>query len=185
MLRLACYDRETLGEADVDPPRPYHLLVREPRAADVGIVPTYRALESSLVAIDGESVATFAEQLLSQTCGDPMRYATGLGDLVVLASQTPLPPNWTHSDALWLDCYAGTVAVPVEYRDGQTWVAAPPSRYLIHQPVALSVMNTVGCYRLAIDVYWSPWVGELARPGTPLFEGIARLERRGWKRELV
>ncbi len=181
-IRLGCYDRETLGETDFDPPRPYHLLVREPRAADVTIDPTYRALETRLPAIDREAVAAFVEQVLSQTCGDPTRHETGLGELVVRASRTPLPPDWADSGVLSLDCYAGTVVIPVEHRDGQRWVAAPPARYLVHQPVALSVMNTVGWFRLAIDVYWSPWVGELARPGSPLFDGVARLEARGWSR---
>ncbi len=60
-LRLGCYDRETLGEADVDPLRPYHLLVREPRVADVQVRPTYRALESGLAAIERQGVAAFVD----------------------------------------------------------------------------------------------------------------------------
>jgi hypothetical protein len=181
-LRLACYDRETLGEVDVDPPRPHHLLVRDPRAADVSIESTYRTIESKLPAIGRESVVAFVEQVLPQACGDAIRHMTGVADLVVRASRIPLPRDWAGSDVLPLDCYAGTIVIPVEHRAGQDWVAAPPARYLLHQPVALSVMNAVGCYRLAIDVYWSPWVGEIVRPGSPLAEGIARLERRGWFR---
>jgi hypothetical protein len=183
-IRLACYDRETLGEAaKVDLARPYHLLVREPRMDTVQIGPTYRTVETVLAAIERQTVAAFVEEVLSQTCGEPTRHETGLALLDVLASWTPLPPDWERSDALSLDCYAGTITTPVERRDGHAWVAAPPVPYLVHQPVAISVVNVGGWFRLTIDVHWSPWVDELERRGSPLFDGIARLEARGWSRK--
>src|SRR5262245_45299393 len=52
-LRLACHDHEVdVQVVDVDPPRPFHLLVREPRVAEVRITTTYRAMETRLAAVD-------------------------------------------------------------------------------------------------------------------------------------
>lgn len=182
-LRASCVDRESfIQRSDVLPPRPCHLLVREPRPCAVSLDPTYRTIETGLTAIEREAVAAFVRQVLSQSCGDSTRYETCLGGMEVLASRTLVPAGWAEGDASSLDCYAGTVAIPIEHQDGRAWTCAPPSRHKVPQPVGLSVTNAEDRFRLSIDVYWSPWVGELERAGSPLFEGIARLESRGWSR---
>jgi hypothetical protein len=183
-VRVGCYDRETHSHTSIDrePPRPHHLLILEPRPTAVRISPIYRVLETSRSIIDRESVSAFADHILAQSCGETSRYETSLCELIVLASRTSLPQLWAATSALVLECYAGTVEIPIEYRNGAGWISTPPVEYLVPQPVGVSLLNADDLLRLTIDVYWSPWIGELARSGSPLADAVARLEARGWRR---
>lgn len=179
-LRVGCYDREIFTEGKLRPDQPFQLLVHEPRPAEVRIKPIYDSVESRVPALSSHEVASWIERALSQSCGDDERYQMSLRELDVLASRVRLPGN-EASDRLVLDCYAGTVAIPMERRDGVAWVTAPPAGYGVQQPVELSLENRDGYLRFAIDIYWSPWVGEIDRPGSALAEAVARLTKRGWQ----
>ncbi len=41
--------------------------------------------------------------------------------------------------------------------------------------------NEDGGCRFELDIYWTPWVGELARPESPLAQAVGRLAARGWQ----
>lgn len=181
-LRAGCCDRDTFADtAEVDPPGAFQLLVREPRRPDISMDPTYRAIETRAHRIDQQTVVTFVAGMLSQKCPDPHRYETALDELIVQASSTPLPPGWTDIDSLALECYAGQIAIPVERHGGRPVVSAPPARYLIRQPVSISLMRITDWLSITVDVFWSPWEEELALPDSPLSQGIARLRSRGWR----
>lgn len=178
--RVGCYDREILTEGKARPENPFHLLVTEPRPAEVRIKPVYQSVESHAPVLSSREVQSRLERALSQSCGDDERYQTSLRELDVRASRTRLPAAWT-GESLTVECYAGTIAIPLERRNGSAWLAAPPAGYGLQQPVDLSVENRDGYLRLAIDIYWSPWAGEIDRPTSPLAEAIARLAARGWQ----
>lgn len=183
--RVGCYDREILTEGKARPESPFHLLVVEPRPAEVQIKPMYPSVESPATALSSHEVQSSIERALSQSCGDDERHQTSLRELDIRASRTRLPAGWTGenpaAESLAVECYAGTIAIPLERRDGSAWLAAPPAGYGLQQPVELSVENRDGYLRLAIDIYWSPWAGELDRPSSPLAEAVARLAARGWQ----
>lgn len=179
--RVGCYDREILTEGKARPELPFHLLVAEPRPTEVRIKPVYQSVESHAPTLSIYEVQSTVERALSQSCGDDERYQTSLRELVVRASRTRLPAGWT-GESLAVECYAGTIAIPLEQRNGGAWLAAPPVGYGLQQPVELSVENRDGYLRLAIDIHWSPWAGEADRPNSPLAEAIARLAARGWQR---
>jgi hypothetical protein len=120
------------------------------------------------------------DRTLAQSCDDGARCETSLRELDVLASQVLLPAGWTDGDKLPLECYAGTARIPVERRGDVAWVAAPPVRYGVRQPLAISIQNYDGWLWFSINIYWSPWVEELDRPESPLAQGVARLAARGW-----
>jgi hypothetical protein len=178
--RVGCYDREILTEGKTRPQSPFHLLVAEPRPAGVRIKPIYPSVESHAPSLSSNEVYSRLERALSQSCGDDERYQTSLRELVVRASRTSLPAAWT-GETLAVECYAGTIGIPLERRSGSAWLAAPPAGYGLQQPVEISIENRDGYLRLAIDIYWSPWAGEFNRPNSPLAEAIARLAARGWQ----
>jgi hypothetical protein len=178
--RIGCYDSEILTEGKVRPQTPFHLLVAEPRPAEVRIKSIYPSVESHAPSLSNNEVYSRVESALSQSCGDDERYQASLRELVVRASRTCLPAAWA-GESLTVECYAGTIAVPLERRSGSVWLAAPPAAYGLQQPVELSVENRDGYLRLAIDIYWSPWAGEFDRPDSPLSESAARLAARGWQ----
>jgi hypothetical protein len=179
--RIGCYDREIFTEGEAGPQTPFHLLVAEPRPADVRIDSIYASwVESHAPSLSSNEVNSWLESALSQSCGDDERYQTSLRELVVLASRTCLPAAGT-GESLTVECYAGTIAIPLQRRSGSAWLAAPPAGYGLQQPVELSVENRGGYLRLVINIYWSPWAGELDRPNSPLAESVARLAARGWE----
>ena len=178
--RVGCYNRETFSEGKPPPASPFHLLVAEPRPAEVRIQPAYASAASHAIVLSSDAVQSTLERALSQSCGDDERCQTSLRELDVRASRTRLPQGWT-GESLAVECYAGTVAIPLERRNGAAWLAAPPAAYGLQQPVAVSVENWDGYLRFAINIYWSPWAGELDRPDSPLAEAVARLAARGWQ----
>ena len=157
--RVGCYDREIFTEGDTSPTNPFHILAAEPKPAAVRITPVYYSVESYAPALSSREVQSWVERALSQSCGEGDRFQISLRGLDVRASRTCVPAGWA-GDSLAVECYAGTIAIPLEARDGAVWVAAPPATYGLRQPVELSVENRDGYLRFAIDIYWSPWVGE-------------------------
>lgn len=180
-LRVGCYDGELFTEGAIRPPHPFHLLVREPRMAEVRVDPIYRAQETNVSSVTCDAVRSWVDRALAQSCGDGARFETSLRELAVRASLVPLSPGWAVGDEMLLDCHAGTVRIPLERRGAAAWVPAPPVLHGIRQPVAISIENMDGWLRFSIDVYWSPWVEELERPESPLAQAIARLAARGWE----
>lgn len=178
--RVGCYDREIFTEGKRRPTNPFHLLAVRPQPAEVRIKSIYNAVWSHARALSDREVQSWVERVLSQSCGEDDRYQISLRELDVRASRTCLPAGWAGEN-LALECYAGTIAIPLEPRDGAVWVAAPPAAYGLQQPVELSVENQDGYLRLAIDIYWSPWVGDIDRPNGPLAGAVARLAERGWE----
>lgn len=178
-LRVGCYDPEIFTEGTALPPQPFHLLVREPMPSDVEIGPWYRSLESHVPSLTSASVQSWVNRARAQSCGENARLEISLRELGVRASSVLLPVGW-EDDVLFLECYAGTVRIPIERRGGTAWIPAPPKRYGLDQPVTLSISNYDGWVAFDIDVYWSPWVEELDRPESPLTMAIARLAARGW-----
>lgn len=182
-VRVGCYDREILTEGKARPAYPFHLLVAEQRPADVQIKPIYQSLESHALVLSRREIHSRLERALSQSCGADERYQPSLRELDIRASRTRLPAGWT-AESLTVECYAGTIAIALERRNGSAWLAAPPAGYGLQQPVEISVENRDGYLRFAIDIYWSPWAGEIDRPNSLLAESIARLAKRGWQRAL-
>jgi hypothetical protein len=178
---LGCYDREIFHPAK-DAPSPFQMLVIEPRPAGVEIRPMYHSAESRVSALSAEAIEAWLHRALAQSCGDLSRYETTLCELEVRAAWVALPPGWTAGDELLLECYAGTVRVPIVHRADAAWVATAPERFGLPLPIRIALDNIDGSVRFMIHVYWSPWVGELTRPGSPLAEAIMRLEARGWVR---
>jgi len=185
-VRVACYDREIYTETtELRLRQPYHLLVRKPRFADVSINQMYKeVVETSQAVISRTTTSSWIDKILSQSCGTAERYETSLREVDVLASRTLLPLEWGYSEALALECYAGIVTIRVQRCDGRGAVLAPPAGYIVRQPVVISIESIDDALRLTVNVYWSPWVGELTRPDSPLAKGIALLESRGWYRSL-
>jgi len=181
-VRVGCYDRETYTEAsELRPPQPYHLLVHEPRPSGVSIDRMYRSVESPQVEVTRVVAGLWLDKILSQSCGDTGRYETSLREIDILASRTALPSGWSGEETLALECYAGTVTIPVQRGEGGGVVMAPPAGYVVRQPVVISIENDDGALYLTVEVYWSPWVGELMRSGGSLAKGVALLESRGWR----
>ena len=180
-VRLGCYDREIFTEGDASLPNAHHLLMREPLPAGVEIRPFYRVVESAAPFLSGDAVWTWVEGTLAQSCGEATRFETSLRDVYVHASRLTLPPRWGDGVQLPLECYTGTITVPIDYWGDGRWIAAPPAPYGLYQPIVLSLDNVDGGLRFKIHVYWSPWVGELGRPESPLAQAVARLVARGWQ----
>lgn len=178
--RVGCYDREIFTEGKLRPTNPFHLLAVQPQPAGVRIKPIYHSVESHARALSSREVQSWVEHALSQSCGEDERYQISLRELDIRASRTCLPTGWA-SESLALECYAGTIAIPLEPRDGTVWVATPPAAYGLQQPVELTVEHQDGYLRFAIDIYWSPWVGEIGRPHSPLADAVARLAARCWQ----
>ncbi|MEQ1737419.1 MAG: hypothetical protein ABL886_13570 [Rhodoglobus sp.] len=176
-LRLAGCHRETLAETD-GPAEPYQSLRVEPRPDDVEIRPIYRVIETTAPTLSAPVIAAWLDRCLAQSCPDPAS-ETSLGSLYVHASQVAIPGGWP-GDVVPLDSTVGQIAVPVAHRGGGAWIDAPPG-HLLKQPIAVSISNALGWARFNIQIHWTPWVGELARPESPLAQAVARLVARGWQ----
>lgn len=182
-VRLGCYDRDIYTEAlDQRLPRPHHRVVLEPRPAEVSVEPMFRAIETPVAAINRAATHAWLEENLAQPCGDRDRFEPSLRNIYILASLTALPPDWSDRETLALECSSGSATIPVRHHAGNDWIAAPPSRPVVHQPVVISLASDDDALNLTIEVYWSPWVGQLAIPESPISCGVARLEERGWYR---
>lgn len=175
-----CYDRAIFTEGSVHLPQPYHLLIREP-LPDVCITPLhYRASEERRDLLVQETVSSWINELLAQSCGDPERYETSLRGLWVQASNVRAPRKSLLKDLMVLDYATGRTEVPIERRGDTGWISGPRAD-LVPQPVAIDIANLDGWLRLAIEVFWSPWLAELNDAGGMLQQGIGRLFARGWK----
>jgi hypothetical protein len=183
-LRVSYYDPEIFSAGEYlvpNIPKPFHFLARERRPEGVTIEPMYlRSIESHAPSLIKDTVQSWMDGALAQPWSDGTRFVTSLRELDVRASTVLLPPGWTDGDQLSLECYAGTVRIPLERRGDNAWVAAPSMRYGLDQPVVIKLENCDGWLRFSIDIYWSPWVEELDRPESPLAKAIGRLAARGW-----
>jgi hypothetical protein len=176
-IRMAGCHRETLVETD-GPAEPYQCLRVEPPPRDVEIRPIYRAIESTAPMLSRSVIARWLDGCLAQPCPDPAS-ETSLGSLYVHASRVAIPSGWSGAQ-LPLDTNLGLLTVAVEHRDDGAWIDTPPG-HLLKQPIFVSISNAGGWARFNIQVHWTPWVGELARPESPLAQAVARLVARGWQ----
>lgn len=146
---LGCYDREIVDRPPYppSPPGPYQILVSEQTPAVVEVDPIYRAVETRVPLLSGDAVWSWIERGLAQSCGDPARYQTSLRNVYVRASRVALPPGWGADGVLPLECYAGTITIPIETRDDGPWVAALPVRHGLHQPIDITIENADGNVR--------------------------------------
>lgn len=176
-LRLVGCDRETLAETD-GPAEPYQSLRVAPLPRDVEVHTIYRVIEATEPTLSGSVIATWLDRCLANACPDPAS-ETSLGSLYVHASQVAIPGGWP-GDVVALDSNLGHIEVPVAHRDGGAWIDAPPG-HLLKQPIAVSISNALGWARFNIQIHWTAWVGELARPESSLAQAVARLVARGWQ----
>lgn len=179
--RVGCYDRERFTEAAGRPAQPFHILVREPLPDEVSIRPTYRAIEQRAPRLSQKVIDRWLAPVLAQPCGEPARFEPSLRELLLHELRVPAPVPLASAGVLALDCYAGTITIPLERDDGRVWISIPPARLGLPPPLTFTVENLDGGCQLSIDLYWSPWLDELTRPDSPLTRAIARLEARGWR----
>lgn len=180
---VGCFDHERLHiPADALPPKPHWLVHKDSLPPGVKLYHLYADPErTSLPQIDRDPLVSWLEHVLEQRCPDPTTMEPTLMDLVVPTCRVKLPPSFARIDFLALDCYAGTVEVPVEAEDGAVWIAGPRAGYAMHPPLSVTVGNDNGALILNAKLYWSPWRGEMERTGSDLSEAVHRFEQRDWR----
>ena len=180
--RIACYDPEILGEAlDAAPPgAPHLMLVRDPVPPGVAAEGAYvDPVVSRVLRVDAPQVDLWLAQALEPPCGAGLE--TCLAELVVRSLAVALPPAWREVDPLLLDDPVNRLSVPILRHHGAARVAGPPAGRNLYPPLAIALSNQDRELHLRVQVYWSPWEGEAARPDSDLARAAARLESRGWQ----
>lgn len=186
-MYLGCLDAELMDTPmHSKPPQPYWLLRKEQIPAGVEVRPIHSdhiiCCEPVLLS---EPIRAWAARALAQTCADAphsIPYWVGLDTLAIRARLPVLVDSAAH-ERLRVDCYAGTITIPVDCIDNQFWVSGPPEKHVIGPPVRLTASNLYGMVvDLDLAIYWSPWLNQ---PGRALVD--AAVERvlalgRGWRR---
>ena len=181
--RFGCYDPEIFGEALDAPPlaAPHHMLVRDPVDPAVEVKGAYlEPVVARAPRLDAFQVERWLAEGLEQPCGDP-RYQTCLVELLVRSMAIALPAAWQGEAALRLDDPINRLTVAVERRGATAWVSGPPIGRNLYPPLNIALSNQDRELRLRVQVFWSPWEGEAARPDSDLARAAARLEARGWE----
>lgn len=183
-MRIGCYDAEIFTESRTDVPAPHRSLRREPLPRDLEPRQYGRIAEEHVTTepqITGDSIGAWIRLALVEPCGPSGRFETSLRDLYVQAERLVVPPTWAHDDVLEVVCPTGTIEVPIEKQSGLAWIAAPHAGAGMYLPIALRLDNLDDGLAYLVQVYWTPWVGELARQESPLAQAVARLVERGWR----
>lgn len=187
-LSVACYDTETLHAVPgCVPPRPHWLLRKERippgiRADDVLADPMIATTPEMTL----ERMSGWLREALAQECTNGPRLVPSWVELWSLAARVRLPDSLrvTGHGSLAVDCYAGTVSMPLEHLDGEAWVSGPLDAYVIGAPVELIIRNEDElALAMELRVYWSLWIDDPA--GRAQVE--AAVDRvlalgRGWRR---
>ena len=182
--RMGCYDREILTETSSAPPNEFRGLRCEPFPRDLEprrYQHVSEELQEQVSRMSPDAIRAWIDRALARPCGPADRFETSLRNLYVQAARLVLPPHWATGTALALECYTGTIAVPIEQRSGLAWIAAPMAGYGLHMPLELHMDNVDDGLGFEIQIYWTPWVGELERPESALAQAVARLVVRGWQ----
>ncbi|MEQ1737421.1 MAG: hypothetical protein ABL886_13580 [Rhodoglobus sp.] len=179
---VGCYDREIFTEGKTEPAQRFQLLARETLPPEIEVRPSYvGSVESRAPSLSPDVVARWIDAAVAQPCGDPARFETSLRQLDLTIPRVPAPSDWAGVDVLTVECYAGAVEVPLSPSGAITWVGAPPIRFGLHPPFTVTIQNDDGACRFGLDIYWTPWVGELTRPESPMAQAVTRLVARGWE----
>ncbi|MBK9031023.1 MAG: hypothetical protein IPL61_06755 [Myxococcales bacterium] len=173
------------GAPDEAPPRPDHpywLLQRAalPPSLDGARVESLGmlgAVRRSTRAIDRPAMAGWVEEALTPSGGAGLE----LEHLTVLAGLVRIPPVWAGEDAMHIESPAGHLVVPTVRNGDVAWLAPPPGRHVLRQPVEFSIGSQGNECSISLAVYWSPWLEELNCPGRALNRAIEALRAGGWR----
>jgi hypothetical protein len=182
--RVGCYDPEVLGEALAAPPlpSPHLFVVRDPLPAGVGAEGGWTdPVVTRALRLDAASVERWLAAALDQRCAGE-QLETSLLELAVRSMAIALPPAWADEAPLLLDdAVANRIPIPVTRHGNTARVAGPVADRVMQPPLGIALANEYRELRLRVQVYWSPWAGEIARPDSELARAGARLEARGWQ----
>jgi hypothetical protein len=183
-MYLECLDIELANiPEECGPPQPYWLLRKERIPDGVDVDPTYgNHTVVTEPVLSSDRLQAWVARALAQTCEGAPRFIPCWGRFDTLAIRTRLPDamRCTGDESLSVNCYAGTVAIPLD----QLWVSGPPQQYLIAPPVKLIARNIYGNYiNLDLAAYWSLWINHPAGRAQveAAVDRVLSLDR-GWQR---
>lgn len=187
-MYVGCLDTELMHAAVAcELPQPYWLLCRERVPPGIDVDPVYdKHMVATETELSPDRLRPWITQALAQTCGHAPRFVPYWDSFHTLAMRARLPEavSSPRQETLRMECYAGTIIMPIDRIDGQGWVSGPPEQHFIGPPLKLTASNMHGMYiNLDLAIYWDLWTRDPA--GRAQVE--AAVERvlalgRGWQR---
>lgn len=186
-LSIGCYDTETLySPSGCRPPKPQWFLRKDMIPPGVEAKHVYaEPLVDTVPEFTRERTHAWIAHALEQECSTPARFIPSWRELwwPSVRIKLPDPPRMLDRDHLQVDCYAGTVSVPLERSADGLWVSGPLERYVIGPPAALTVYNEDGIIAIYLRLYWNLWIDDPAgRDQVEAAVGRVLALGRGWRR---
>jgi hypothetical protein len=186
-LSVGCFDTEALhAPVACRPPQPEWFLRKQELPSGVEARHMYKdPVIDTADALSKESVRTWVARALRQDCPNAPRFIPSWRGLWWPAVRTRMSESLRlgEHEVLRVDCYAGTLSVPLERGAEGAWISGPLLHYVIGPPVDLAAINCDGLVTIDLNVYWTLWIDEPA--GRAQVE--AAVDRvlalgRGWQR---
>lgn len=184
---IACCDTEMFyTDQSCQPPRPDWVLLKEQipngvQARLLHVEPVIRTVP----AFNAECMRASIAEALDQKCPGAPRFAPSWSRLWSRAVQAELPDpqRFAGREGLRVDCYAGVLSVPLECREGKTYVSGPLEDYVFGPPAALTLGNDDGFLTIGLELYWSLWIDDPAGRAQveAAVDRVLALDR-GWRR---
>jgi len=138
-----------------------------------------RAPEAQVVeasALSADALREWGARALAQPAGE---YEVTLSSLRCSYSRSLVSDVPADATGYVLLDESGPIELPLERRDGATWVLAPAHDLLMQPPVSWAVSRDVEIIA-ELWVNWSPWL-EPSRPeGAGVRRAVERLQASGW-----
>jgi len=165
-LSIGCYDTETYhAPSDCEPPQPQWFLRQNDLSPCVKADYIYAdpVIEMAPELTD-DRIRAWVAHAMAQECSNAPRFIPSWRELYWPAVRIRLPdPSYAAgSETLQIGCYAGTISVPLERRDGDLWLSAPRKDYGVGSPVGLTARNYDGVVAIGLDICWTLWIDALA-----------------------
>lgn len=186
-LSVGCYDTEAFyAPSDCRPPQPQWFRRKATISPSVKARPIYvDPIIDTVPEFTSEGTGAWIAHALMQECPNTPRFIPSWRELWWPAVRVRLPESsrGPQRDALQVNCYAGTLSVPLEKANDATWASGPLQDYVIGPPAKLVAYNEDGVIAVQLRTYWSLWIDDPA--GRALVD--AAVDRvlalgRGWRR---
>jgi hypothetical protein len=166
-MTVGCLDTESMDvPMNRHPSQPYWLLRKEQIPIGIEIRPFHgNHVFVTEPVLSSDPLDTWVAKALAQDCDQAPRFIPCWRRFWSLAMRARLPrtvSNLGHQN-LSISCYAGNLAIPLEYTGDDAWVSGRPAGYVMGPPLSLTARNEDGLLvTLDLAVYWSLWIDDPA-----------------------